>query len=73
MTMERVPTAERCSLDTFVWFGLVPERARKKLFSLLRGSLVRTNPQIAHTYRLLIELVNMLIEAFRPQIQSFNT
>lgn len=49
MTMERVPTAEKCSLDTFVWFGLVPERARKKLFSLLRGSLVRTNPQIAHT------------------------
>jgi hypothetical protein len=49
MIIDRVPTAEKCSLDTLVWLGLVTERARKKLFSLLRGSYLRTNSQIAHT------------------------
>lgn len=49
MIIERVPTAEKCSLDTLVWLGLVPVRARKKLFSLLRGSFVRINFQIVHT------------------------
>jgi hypothetical protein len=45
--IERVPTAEKCSLDTFAWLGLAPERARKKLFLLLCVSFVRINSQTA--------------------------
>ena len=61
MIIGRVPTAEKCSLDTLVWF------------SLIRGSFVRTSFQIAHTLvASWFELVNMLIGAFGLQIQSFN-